>query len=137
MCDANKGEKIMTSRLITITSSTTGVSLSDYRGDLVYIAGPYRGINAWEVELNIRVAEKAGMAVAKTGAIPLIPHTMYRYWDGTLSDEFWLGCGLRLLEACKAIVLCPNWKKSSGTLGELERSRELGLNCFLAKFLYL
>lgn len=127
-------------RIFTITSSTTGELISSnhrHRGELVYIAGPFRGANTWEVEKNIRVAEEVGMAVAKTGAIPLIPHTMYRYWDGTLSDEFWLKCGLRLLEVCKAITLCPGWEKSSGTLGERNRAKELSLNSFYAKAIYL
>jgi hypothetical protein len=127
----------MLNRLVTLTSSTKGKHLLDHKGELVYIAGPYRGDNAWEVEQNIRVAEEVGMAVAKMGVIPLIPHTMYRYWDGTLTDEFWLGCGLRLLESCKAITLCPNWEKSSGTLGERKRAKELGLDLFFASFLYV
>lgn len=127
----------MSERIITLSSATAGMALSDHKGELVYVAGPYRGINAWDVEKNIRVAEEVGMAVARTGAIPLIPHTMYRYWDGTLSDEFWLKCGLRLLEPCKAIVLCPGWKKSSGTLGERRRSEELGQDLFFASFLYV
>lgn len=56
----------------------------------VYIAGPFRAPTPWEVETNIRTAETNGLYVAKLGAIPRIPHTMYRFFDGSLPDEFWL-----------------------------------------------
>lgn len=30
----------------------------------VYVAGKYRGANAWEIEQNIRAAEEAGLEIA-------------------------------------------------------------------------
>lgn len=34
---------------------------------IIYVAGPFRGSNAWEIEQNIRRAEAVGLAVAKVG----------------------------------------------------------------------
>ena len=85
---------------------------------MIYIAGPYRGANSWEVEKNIRVAEGAGMAVAEMGHTPIIPHTMYRHFDGTLTADFWIYATMELAKRCDAILLCEGWKGSSGTLGE-------------------
>lgn len=99
---------------------------------LVYVAGPFRGANAWEVELNIRMAERVGMCVAESGDIPVIPHTMYRFWDGTLNDDFWLACGIRLLDQCDALVLCPGWEKSKGTLAEKAHAEKMGLPVTIA-----
>ena len=97
---------------------------------LIYIAGPYRGANAWEVEQNIRRAEQIGFEVASAGAIPLIPHTMYRFWDGTLDDSFWLACGIELLERCGAMVCCPGWGASRGTLAERDRALAIEIPIF-------
>lgn len=97
---------------------------------IVYIAGPFRGANAWDVECNIRRAEITGLSVAEQGAIPLIPHTMYRFWDGTLDDSFWLACGIELLRKCDAVMLCPGWRRSKGTLAERAEAERLKLPIF-------
>lgn len=86
----------------------------------VYIAGPYRGPNAWMVEKNIRRAENAGFEVAKLGAVPVIPHTMYRYFDGTLEDYVWLRYSMSLLKRCDAMLLIEGWRHSEGSSAEHE-----------------
>jgi hypothetical protein len=86
----------------------------------VYIAGPYRGKTSWEVENNIRNAENAGFDVALLGAVPVIPHTMYRHFNGTLEDDFWLRATLSLLKRCDAMLLIPGWRRSEGSLAEHE-----------------
>ena len=91
---------------------------------LVYIAGPFRGKNSWEVERNIRRAEELGMRVAEMGATPIVPHTMYRFWDGTLNDEFWLECCRRILDMCDAVVVTDSWENSSGTRGEIRKAED-------------
>lgn len=94
---------------------------------VIYIAGRFRGANSWEVERNIRAAEECGMLVAELGAVPLIPHAMYRFWDGTLPDSFWLQCGLRLLDSCDALVAQGNIGDSLGTQGEIAHAEMLGI----------
>ena len=100
---------------------------------LAYIAGPYRGETGWHVESNIRTAENFGMMVAEMGAVPVIPHTMYRYWNGTLSDKFWLDATLDLLRRCDAILLCPGWGASEGSTAEKLEADRLGLRVFHAQ----
>ena len=85
---------------------------------VIYIAGPYRAGNAWDRETNIRLAESAGLYVASRGGVPLIPHSMTRYFDGTLTDLFWLEATLELLKRFDAMFLVGEWEKSTGTLGE-------------------
>jgi len=97
---------------------------------LVYIAGPFRGANAWEVENNIRDAESYGFKVAEIGAVPVIPHTMYRFWDGTLTDEFWLAATLETMRRCDAVLLLPNWKRSTGSKAEKAEAIRLGMPVF-------
>ncbi len=91
----------------------------------IYVAGPFRGENAWVVENNIREAEQIGFAVARFGGNPLIPHTMFRYWDGTLTDEFWLRATKEWLRVCDAAVFSWRWESSVGSRGEYEEAGQL------------
>jgi hypothetical protein len=96
----------------------------------VYVAGPFRGSSPGEVEQNIRRAERAAFEVAKAGAVPVCPHSMYRFFDRTLSDAFWLSATIELLDRCDALYLSTGWKKSKGSLGEVERAKLLKLPIF-------
>jgi hypothetical protein len=98
----------------------------------VYIAGKFRGPNAWEIEQNIRAAEVVGMEVAKLGAAPVIPHANTRFFHGTITDDFWLAATMALLERCDAVMLVPGWPDSKGALAEIERAMQLGLPIFYA-----
>jgi hypothetical protein len=89
----------------------------------IYVAGPFRGETPWIVESNVRRAEEVGLRVAKLGAIPVIPHTMYRFYQGSWSDEFWDEATLSLLHTCQAMVVDRPHAEvldSAGTLREIE-----------------
>lgn len=90
---------------------------------LIYVAGPFRAETAWGIEQNIRVAESVGLKVARLGAVPVIPHSMYRFFQGTMPDDFWLNACLQLLRKCHAIVTVTNGQRSSGTLIELDAAK--------------
>lgn len=85
----------------------------------IYIAGPFRGPNAWAIENNIREAEYAGLEVAKIGLCPVIPHSMFRFFQGTLPDSFWLEATTELLRPCQGILMLPKWRQSAGSRAEL------------------
>lgn len=92
---------------------------------LFYIAGPFRAPIPWQVEGNIREAEALGLLVAQAGGVPIIPHSMYRYFDKALPDEFWIEATRRQLERCDALVLHPSWQRSTGSKAERELASEL------------
>jgi hypothetical protein len=96
----------------------------------VYIAGPFRAETAWLIEENIRNAERVGLLVASMGAIPFIPHSMYRFFSGEKSDEYWLEATLELMRRADALVLCRGWRDSSGSRGEFEEAKRLGMPIF-------
>jgi len=98
----------------------------------VYVAGPFRGSDSWVVERNIREAEVLGFQVAAFGALPVIPHTMFRFFNGTLLDQFWLDATTELLRVCDAVVLTARWRDSSGAIGEEREARRLKLPVFEA-----
>lgn len=97
---------------------------------VVFIAGPYRGAHAWEIEQNIRRAESVALSVWMMGAVALCPHAMTRYYEGALSDDVWLRGDLELLSRCDAIMLVEGWRRSAGSRGEYESARTRGLPTF-------
>lgn len=103
---------------------------------LVYIAGPFRGQNAWAIEQNIRVAEDAAYRVAQLGAMPVCPHTNTRYFHGSLPDDFFLKGYLILLSKCDAVFVVGDerWASnvSAGTKAEIDRAHSLKIPVFSA-----
>lgn len=94
---------------------------------VIYIAGAFRGPTAWDIAENIRKAERAGLEVAKLGAMPLIPHANTAHFHGALPDEFWLDGTLELLRRADAVyVFDPaDIERSRGTRGEVEEAGRL------------
>lgn len=104
----------------------------DHRPLVVYIAGPFRGSNSWIVEKNIRHAELVGLDVIEYGHTPLIPHSMYRFWNGTFTDSLWIELTKSLLRKCDAAVFIDGWEDSVGSVGEMKLAKELKIpfyNC--------
>jgi hypothetical protein len=99
---------------------------------LIYVAGPFRGPNSWVIECNVREAETMALEVARMGAVPLCPHSMTRFFQGTLPDEYWLEATLEMLRKCDAVVFTARWSQSAGARAENEEAKRLGLPRFFA-----
>lgn len=97
---------------------------------VIYIAGPFRGPSPWDIEQNVRSAEERGLAVALRNMIPLIPHTMYRFFQDSLPDPFWIHATGELLKKCDAMLLTGNWESSTGCQGEIRIADALKIPCF-------
>lgn len=98
---------------------------------VIYIAGKFRGYNAWKVEQNIREAEELGLFVAEEiGASPLIPHTNTRFFNGTCTEQFWLDATMALLRKADAVLTHPNWVMSEGAKLEVEEAKRIGIPVF-------
>lgn len=96
----------------------------------VYIAAPFRGNNRYDVERNIQQAADLGFKVARAGCYPVIPHTMYGMFDGTVTDEFWLRATAELLARCDAAVFACTWLRSTGCCEEMQLCNQLGLDTY-------
>lgn len=103
---------------------------------VIYIAGPFRGRNAWEIECNIRRAESLAMSVWHLGGAAICPHANTRYFQGLLDDKVWLDGDLAILAKCDAVVLTDNWITSRGAVEEVIFAIEHGIPVFeyLVKF---
>ena len=97
---------------------------------LAYIAGPFRANLPLDVERNVRRAEELAYAVAeKFKIMPLCPHTNNRFFDKTLTDDFWLEGTTELMLRCDLVVLVFRTAPlvSAGTRAEVKRAREVGI----------
>lgn len=90
---------------------------------LIYVAGPYRADTAWGREKNIHAAKTWGVALAKAGAYPVIPHANTAHFDGEAGDDFWIGGTLELLRRCDGVILIDGWFRSTGARGEMLEAR--------------
>jgi len=97
---------------------------------IVYVAGPFTGKTAWDIECNVRRAEETGLSVARAGAMPLIPHSNTRFFHGQCSAKFWYDGTLELLRRCDAIVMVNGWEKSKGACAEKALAEELSMEVF-------
>lgn len=98
---------------------------------VVYVAGPFRGPNSWEIEENIRRAERLSLEVWKLGAAAICPHTNTRYFQGAAPDHVWLDGDLAIVAKCDAVMLTDNWLRSSGARAEVDYANARGIPVFL------
>lgn len=97
---------------------------------VVYVAGPFRGANSWEIEQNIRAAESLSLEVWRMGAAVICPHTNTRFFQGAADDEVWLKGDLEILSRCDAILMTNDWRRSSGAAEEHGFAVERGIEVF-------
>ena len=97
---------------------------------VVYIAGPFRGPTAWDIECNVRRAEEAALEVARAGAMLLVPHANTRFFHGQLDDKFWIDGTIALLRKSDAVLMIGEWTRSRGACGEQEEAKCIGLPVF-------
>lgn len=96
---------------------------------LVYVAGPFRGPDAWAIESNIRRAETLALEAWRLGAAVICPHANTRFFQGAAPDEVWLAGDLEMLRRCDAVLFTPDWKRSMGANAEWAEARLRGIPC--------
>lgn len=100
--------------------------MNEKRLKVIYIVGPFRGPNAWEIEQNIRRAEAVALEVWRLGAVALCPHCNTRFFQGAAPDEIWLAGDLELMRRCDAVLLVPGWMASKGSCAEVADAKARG-----------
>jgi hypothetical protein len=97
---------------------------------VVYVAGPFRGKDAWEIECNIRRAETLALEVWRLGCAVICPHSNTRFFQGAAPDKVWLDGDLEILRRCDAIIMTEDWERSSGARAEREEAIRLRIPVF-------
>lgn len=71
------------------------------------------------------------LEVWRAGAAAVCPHANTRFYQGAAPDEVWLAGDMEILSRCDAILVCPGWANSSGTVGEMIRAIKLKIPVFM------
>lgn len=100
---------------------------------VIYVCGPFRGANSWEMECNIRRAETLALQVWQAGAACICPHANTRFYQNAAPDSIWLDGDLEILRRCDAVVATSNWEQSQGARVEVAMAHNtLDIPVFLA-----
>src|SRR5262245_31906922 len=99
---------------------------------LVYVVGPFSAPTRAGVEANIDRAERVGLELARLGYFPIIPHTNTRHPEFSKAQEygFWVAGYLKVLAACRAVVMVPGWQVSEGASKEYAEAARIGIRVF-------
>jgi len=100
-----------------------------------YIIGPFTSDTAWEIEQNVRNAEKLAFEVMKLGAFPIIPHANTRFFHNQANVEFWYEGARGLMERAADFAITVeaigiDWRTSRGSIDEVARMERLGRPVF-------
>jgi len=98
----------------------------------VYVAGAMSADNILEMLQNIHDGIKLGAELLKRGYAPFVPHfdTAFKIQNGVDFDvpmQYYYDYTMEWLKVSDAVLVCPNWKNSKGTLAEIEKAKELSI----------
>src|SRR4051794_37208641 len=99
---------------------------------MVFVAGPYRAPDEWEVERNIRRAEALALELWRLGLSVICPYKNTAHFGGAAPDQVWLEGAKEAVRRCDAVVCTPDWERSEGARGEVELANELGMPVFFS-----
>jgi hypothetical protein len=79
--------------------------------------------------INIRNAETEALWVWYNGGVAICPHKNTAGFGGAqdMPDEVWLRGDLELIRRCDALYAIGDYKKSEGSLAEIDLAHRLGL----------
>jgi len=107
----------------------------------VYVAGLLTPRGVWSKNLaidsliNQRKMIRHSLDAFFAGFDPFVPAFDHQFWmvmndDEVITEAMIKRYSKSWLEACDAVLLTPGWKKSPGTMAEIERANELGIPVF-------
>jgi len=107
----------------------------------VYVAGLLTPRGMWSANpaidylANVRHMIRTGLDVLFAGFVPFIPALDLQLFlalkeNERITEPMIKRYSKDWLEACEAVLLTPGWKKSSGTLAEIEFAKEKGIPVF-------
>ena len=98
---------------------------------VVYVSGAYTAATHSEVAANVARADRAGRDLLAKGHVPLVPHSLSRFWeaDDRFVYEDFLRMDLALLHRCDWLLYLGS---SPGADRELAEARERGMPVFFS-----
>jgi len=107
----------------------------------VYVAGLLTPRGIWSKNLaidhliNQRKMIRHALDAFFAGFDPFVPAFDHQFWmvmsnGETITEPMIKRYSKSWLEACDAVLLTPKWRKSPGTLAEIELAKKLGIPVF-------
>lgn len=105
---------------------------------VVYVAGPFRCSSvhvpgqqdSWGIQSNVMAAMALALEVWRSGAAAVCPHANTMFFQNAAPDHVWLDGDLAMLAKCDAVVMTPDWERSSGARAEHVFALERGIPVF-------
>lgn len=105
---------------------------------VIYVAGPFRAASEscpghqdmMKVQQNIMRAIELSLEVWKLGAAAVCPHANTMFFTGAAPDSVWLKGDIAIMLRCHAVLMTPDWERSSGARHERDVALERGLPVF-------
>ena len=105
---------------------------------VVYVAGPFRCVSehmpgqqdSWGIQSNIMRAMALALEVWRLGAAAVCPHANTMFYQNAAPDQVWLEGDLAILGKCDAVLMTPDWTRSSGARAEREYALRRGIPVF-------
>lgn len=93
---------------------------------VVYVAGPFRCASqhvpgqqdCWGIQKNVMAAMELALEVWRRGAAAVTPHANTMFFQNAAPDHVWLDGDLAILAKCDAVLMTPDWLRSSGAKAE-------------------
>lgn len=103
---------------------------------VAYIAGPYRGVDDFEVDENIAQARFAAIELWNKGYAVICPHMNTAHMEHYgrkygIRDWVWLDGGLELVRRSDILVLVKGWEYSEGSRLEMNLADLLGKEVYI------
>lgn len=107
---------------------------------VVYVAGPFRAASkhvpgqqdSWGIQSNVMRAMELALEVWRLGAAAVTPHANTMFFQNAAPDDVWLDGDLAILAKCDALLMTPDYERSSGARAELEFAKQRGMTVFYA-----
>lgn len=93
---------------------------------VIYIAGAFRGANAWEIHQNVLRAEEITAKLIGQGYAVICSHKMTENMQGLYDDQIYLDACMELIKRCDAIYMLKGWEDSEGSKEELSLALKEG-----------
>lgn len=97
------------------------------RARMAFVSGPFRHDNPAQMAAHVLTAQAAGLALAKRGWCPYVPHAAIGFAYGQIDETTADAINDAFLTCADAIVLLPGWGQSVGARRELDLARKWGL----------
>ena len=97
------------------------------------VGGPFSGDTLEDIERNIVATELLGIEVVRVGGACVVPNSMGRAVLAAKDAPgyaVWMEVTKAILAGCAALIVTPDWKRSSGTRTEVDEAVRLGIPVF-------